>query len=97
MPRVGEEIREVVPQAQLRVVAVGVLQALDRRDGFDALRQRLEPIDALLQRGQVGVGASGDCSRGARGGDGECRERAAHYLDRPNSSPPSITVALVGP
>ena len=55
---VGEEVREVVPQTQLRVVAVGVLEALDRRDGFDALRQRLEPIDALLQRGQVGIGAS---------------------------------------
>ena len=43
---VGEEVREVVPQTQLRVVAVGVLEALDRRDRFDALGQRLEPVDA---------------------------------------------------
>src|SRR6266853_6615864 len=47
---VGEEVREVMPQTQLCVMAVGVLEALDRRDGFDALGQRLEQIDALLQR-----------------------------------------------
>jgi len=78
-------------------MAVGVLQALDRRRAFNARCHCLEPIDALQQRGQVGVGALDDCSRGAGGGDSECCEGAAHYLDRPNSSPPSITVALVGP
>ena len=77
--RVGEEVREVVPQAKLRVVAVGMLEALDRRDGFDALRQRLEPIDALLQRGQVGIGASGGHARDVPGCcDGQRRERTAH-------------------
>ena len=71
---VGEEVREVVPQTQLRVVAVGVLQALDRRDAFDALRQRLEPIDALLQpldfargrRGEIGIGAIAALTRAKR-------------------------------
>ena len=60
--RISEEVREVVPQAQLRVVAVGVLEALDRREGFNALRQRLEAIDAPLQRlnriGLPGLGRS---------------------------------------
>jgi len=44
---VGKEIREVVPQTELRVVAVGVLKTLDRRERFDALQQRLEAIDAF--------------------------------------------------
>jgi hypothetical protein len=43
---IGEEVREVVPQTQLRIVAVGVLKALDRRDRFDALGQHLEPGNA---------------------------------------------------
>jgi hypothetical protein len=36
-----------------------VLQPLDRREGLDALRERLEPIDALLQESQVGGGKAG--------------------------------------
>jgi hypothetical protein len=43
---IGKEIGEVVPQPELRVVAVGMLEPFDRADGFDALRQSLEPIDA---------------------------------------------------
>ena len=74
---VGEEIREVVPQPQLRVVAVGVLQPLDRRDRFHALRQRLEPVHALLQRRQVGIGTADDRPCGAPDDDGQHRERAA--------------------
>jgi len=46
---VGEEVSEVVPQAQFRVVTVGMLESLDCGDGFDPLRQRVESIDALLQ------------------------------------------------
>jgi hypothetical protein len=53
---VGEEIREVVPQTELRVMTIGVLQTLDRRDGFDPLSERLEPIDALLQQPRVRIG-----------------------------------------
>jgi hypothetical protein len=58
-------------------VAVGVLQALDRRDRFDALRERLEPLDALLQRGEVGVGAPNDGAGGAPDDDGQRRNGAA--------------------
>ena len=47
---VGEKIREVVPQTELCVVAVGVLEALDRREGFDAFGQRLEPGNASRLR-----------------------------------------------
>ena len=47
---VGEEVREVVPQTKLSVVAVGVLEALDRRDRFDALGQRLEPGNSYRLR-----------------------------------------------
>src|SRR4030095_3399859 len=56
--RVGKEIGEVMPQTQFGVMAVGMLKPFDRRDGFDTLRQRLEPIDALLQRGEIGVGVA---------------------------------------
>jgi hypothetical protein len=34
-----------------------MLEPLDRRDRLDALGQRLEPIDALLQAREVGVRA----------------------------------------
>ena len=74
---IGEEVCEVVPQSELRVMSVGVLEALDRRDGFDTLDQRLEPIDA---RGQAGIGASnGDASgkHNASGYEGQRHERAA--------------------
>ena len=63
---VGEEVREVVPQAQFRVVAVGVLESLDCGDGFDPLRQRVESIDALLQQGQIRIGAADACPERSR-------------------------------
>ena len=75
--RIGEQIGEVMPEAELRVVAVGVLEALDREESFDALCQRLEPIDALLKQGKIRVGTAGG-STGECGGDCQCYKRAAH-------------------
>ena len=61
-------------------MAVGVLESLDCGDGFDPLRQRIESIDALLQQGQIRIGAADDYTRSARGGNGQRRECAAHGL-----------------
>jgi hypothetical protein len=52
---------------------------LDCGDGFDALQQRVESIDALLQQGQVRIGAADGRGGGARD-DGQRREGAAHGL-----------------
>src|SRR5262245_24525413 len=78
---VGEEIREVVPQPELCIVAIGVLQSLDRGDRLDTLRERLEPIDALLETGEIGVRSlkAGLETRlyDQRERDDQCRKRAA--------------------
>ena len=49
--RVGrEEIREVVPEPGLRIVAVRVLEPLDRADRLDLRDARLDAVEPLAQR-----------------------------------------------
>jgi hypothetical protein len=84
--RVGEEIGDVVPQPQLGVVAVGMLKTFDRREGFDALSQRVESIESLLKERKVRVGTADDDGRGACGGNGECDERATTNHEPPTTN-----------
>jgi hypothetical protein len=92
--RISEEIREVVPQAQLCVVAVGMLKALDRRDRFDARGQRFETINAPLEGGQPRVRALCACPERSGRADGHDegreerygRERALNHRDGPDSN-----------
>jgi hypothetical protein len=44
-PPSAEQIREIVPQTEFDVVSIGVLQALNGADGFDAFDVRLQALD----------------------------------------------------
>jgi len=44
-PPSAEQIREIVPQTEFDVVSLGVLQALNGADGFDAFDVRLQALD----------------------------------------------------
>ena len=47
-----EQIREVVPHAELGVLAVRVLETFDRANGFRLADARLEPVETLGQRAE---------------------------------------------
>jgi hypothetical protein len=65
----GEEIGEVVPQPEFRVVAVRVLEPLDRADRLRLLDASLEPVDTLVEHGDPAraLGARGRAPDRGRG------------------------------
>ncbi len=72
---VGEQIRDLVPQAAVEVVAVGVLQALDGVHVLDQRLALLERHDTRIQRRETpGIGAGR--SRTAGGGADRDEQRA---------------------
>ena len=48
--RVREQVGEIVPEPKLRIVAVRVLEALDRANGLEPFRENGGRSDALLER-----------------------------------------------
>jgi hypothetical protein len=76
---IREELREIGPEALVEIVAVGVLQLLDRRHILGELDFGLQPVEAGVERGIVG-GWSGYARTGGRHNKGGRSEPNSHEV-----------------